>query len=65
LRLASGKLVTLLNTNGFYEAGAFVRVESAFKKNPTASFHMGFGFRTDLAGNLRRPFYLENFRFNQ
>jgi glycosyltransferase involved in cell wall biosynthesis len=65
LRLASGKLVAWLNTDDFYEPGAFVRMESAFKKNPTAPFYMGFGFRTDQAGKLRRPFYPANFRFNR
>jgi glycosyltransferase involved in cell wall biosynthesis len=65
LRLASGELVAWLNTDDFYEPGAFLRMESAFKKNPTAPFYMGMGFRTDQAGKLRRPFYPGNFRFNR
>jgi glycosyltransferase involved in cell wall biosynthesis len=65
LRLASGKLVAWLNTDDFYEPGAFQRMENAFKNNPTAPFYMGVGFRTDQAGKLRRPFYPENFRFNR
>ncbi len=65
LRLARGSLVTWLNTDDFYEPGAFLRMESAFKKNPTSPFYMGMGFRTDQAGKLRRPFYPEDFRFNR
>ena len=65
LRLADGKLVAWLNTDDFYEPGAFQRMESAFKKNPAAPFYMGIGFCTDQAGKSRRPFYPENFHFKR
>jgi glycosyltransferase involved in cell wall biosynthesis len=65
LRLARGSLVAWLNTDDFYEPGAFQHMENAFKKNPAAPFHMGIGFRTDQAGKARRPFYPDNFRFNR
>jgi glycosyltransferase involved in cell wall biosynthesis len=65
LRLARGSLVAWLNTDDFYEPGAFQHMENAFKKNPAAPFYMGIGFRTDQADKSRCPFYPENFRFNR
>jgi glycosyltransferase involved in cell wall biosynthesis len=65
IRLARGKLVAWLNTDDFYEPGAFLRMENAFERNPTAPFYMGMGFRTDESGRSRHPFYPANFRFNR
>ncbi len=65
LRLANGNLVGWLNTDDFYEPGAFFHMANAFKKNRTAPFYMGSGFRTDATGNSREPFYPDNFRFNR
>jgi glycosyltransferase involved in cell wall biosynthesis len=65
LRLANGKLVGWLNTDDFYEPGAFSHMVNAFNNNPNAPFYMGVGFRTDEAGKTRRPFYPDNFCFNR
>jgi glycosyltransferase involved in cell wall biosynthesis len=65
LRLANGELVAWLNTDDFYEPGAFLHMENAFKKNPAAPFYMGIGFRTDEAGKSQEPFYPQNFYFNR
>jgi glycosyltransferase involved in cell wall biosynthesis len=64
LRLASGKLVAWLNTDDFYEPGAFLHMVNEFERNPNAPFYMGMGSRSDETGKSRLPFYPDNFCFN-
>lgn len=65
LRLASGSLVTWLNTDDIYLPGAFAHMAGAFHKNPDAPFYMGLGYRTDAADAQRTVFYPENFEFRR
>jgi glycosyltransferase involved in cell wall biosynthesis len=65
LRLATGDLVGWLNTDDFYEPGAFLHMVDAFAKNPVAPFYMGAGFRADESGDTQRPFYPDNFCFDR
>ena len=65
LRLARGSLVTWLNTDDFYLPDAFARMTAAFRKNPGAPFYMGLGYRTDVTGTQRNPFYPEGFQFRR
>ena len=50
LRLATGTLVGWLNTDDFYEPGAFAHMAKAIQEFPVAPFYMGLGFRTDETG---------------
>lgn len=58
-RRATGELVAWLNADDFYLPGALLRVASAYRQNPHASFYFGDGLRVDEEGKSLSGFFPE------